>query len=85
MPLPSGCPPNASGAAFHVPGGTLSILLVRATEIQIPVAADRGRQATATTKDGWTVVVLSEPAVPGQEPPYADELGRLAGAVAARS
>jgi hypothetical protein len=83
VPLPTGCPSGSTGAAFNLPDGLLSVLLLGPDATAPAVAADLAAQATASTANGSTVVVTSAPAVPGQEPPYADELDRLAEAVAA--
>lgn len=77
-----GCSTGARGAAFDLPDGRISILLVSSEQLAYTgtdeAASAGGAQASAPTSDGRLVLVVSEPASQGSRPPYESALSRYA-------
>ncbi|MFL6122433.1 hypothetical protein [Actinophytocola sp.] len=82
VPVTLDCGAEDSGAAFNLAHGTISVVLVSASDTTLsPMSAD-GAQATATTSDGRQVLVVSEPTSQGDSPPYESDLNHFATEVA---
>lgn len=78
VPVAMSCPDDAVGAAFDLPGGRISVVLLPADGVvseDAEAAVSAGRAVTTT---GREVVVLSEPTDPGGRTPYDIDLTRLA-------
>ena len=82
VPVTLYCGDEDSGAAFNLPDGTLSVVLLSASEKVLADTAPDGARATAYTSDGRQVLVVSEPASAGDSAPYTSELSRFAAEVA---
>jgi hypothetical protein len=80
------CPAGVRGAAFDLPEGRVSILLVSREELAYSstedLSAAGSARASAPTSDGRLVLVVSEPTGEGSRPPYESELSRYATAIA---
>lgn len=80
------CDEDFRGAAFDLPDGRISVLLLSGDERALTSADTAGTQsaqAIAPTEDGRLVVVVSEPSSQGGSAPYGTDLSRYATEIAA--
>ncbi|MGB3442950.1 MAG: hypothetical protein WBA97_29765 [Actinophytocola sp.] len=77
MPVSLSCPKGATGAAFDLPGGRISVLLLPGNVVLSAQATD-GVQADAPTDDGRQVFLVSEPVSPGGAAPFGSDIEQIA-------
>ncbi|WP_133903925.1 hypothetical protein [Actinophytocola oryzae] len=82
VPVSVACPPGARGAAFPLPDGEISVILMPRDTSAATDSGGDGAKATATTTGGLLVLVASTPDSPDDTVPYASDLSRFATAVA---
>jgi hypothetical protein len=81
VPL-SYCPDGATGAAFNLPDGQLSVYLLPSDGSMTLDSSSGALQANAPTSDGRQVVVMSMPLAVGDSVPYGSDLPKFARDVA---
>lgn len=80
------CPSGARSAAYAVPGGHVTAVLVPSATggvVADPTAGARSHQGVAAS-GRWTVVVVAEPGTPGSAAPLAGRLAAIQQAIAGR-
>jgi hypothetical protein len=77
VPVSLSCPDGSAGAAFDLPDGRISVVIVP-SGVTMSTQADGGVRAEAPTSDGRRLVVLSEPVSPGGTAPYGSDVRQLA-------
>lgn len=75
-PVAVSCPEGATGAAYDVPGGRITVLVVPSSVIM--ATKEPGVLADVPTDGGRRVIVLSEPAAAGDSAPFGTDLQRIA-------
>jgi len=76
VPVSLSCPEGGVGAAFDLPDGRISVLLVPGDVMT--TTTSRGVQSDARTGDGRQVVVVSEPISTGGTAPFGSDIARIA-------
>jgi len=76
VPVSFNCPQGAVGAAYDLPSGRFSAVVVPDNVTMTTQVI--GVQAEAPIDDGRTVVVVSEPATPSGAAPYASDVQQIA-------
>jgi hypothetical protein len=77
VPVSLSCPDGSAGAAYDLPDGRISVVIVP-SGVTMSTQADGGVRAEAPTSDGRRLVVLSEPVSPGGSAPYGSDVRQLA-------
>jgi hypothetical protein len=82
LPVSWSCATNAPGAEFTVPGGVISVLLLRNDQLTAFNSRSGTAQADAPTSDGRQVLVLSTASGSSGTAPFASDLKRIATEIA---
>lgn len=82
VPVLVSCPQGATGAAYDISGGRVSVLLMPVGGMVDPGVS--GVQADAPLDDGRQVLVVSEPDEPDGAAPFGSEIQRIATGVGTR-
>jgi hypothetical protein len=81
-PVELSCIVGIRAAAFDLPDGRITVLLVPADTATSMESSWPGVQASVTTDDGSLLVVASEPTIAGGVAPLSADLGRIAAELA---
>ncbi len=82
LPVSYQCPPGSRGAAFALPDGQISVIMVPANDVLVLDSNAGTRQATSRTSTGSQVIVVSVPAAADSPAPYAADLSHFARVIA---
>jgi hypothetical protein len=77
IPVSLSCPSGATGAAYDLPGGRISVVLIP-DDVMLTTQSTTGVQAEAPTDDGRRVLLVSEPVSPGGTAPFGSDIQRIA-------
>lgn len=77
IPVSLSCPKGATGAAYELPAGRISVVLLPGN-VTMTTQSTGGVEADAPTEDGRQVLVLSEPVSPGDTVPFGSDIDRIA-------
>jgi hypothetical protein len=77
IPVSLSCPEGATGAAYDLPGGRISVILMP-DDAALATASTRGTQADAPTTDGRQVFLVSEPVSASGTAPFGSDIERIA-------
>lgn len=76
VPVSLSCPEGATGAAYDLPNGRISVILM--PDDVMMTTGSLGTQADAPTDDGRQVFVVSEPVSQGGVAPFGSDIQRIA-------
>lgn len=77
IPVSLSCPEGATGAAYDLPGGRISVILMP-DDVALTTNTTRGAQADAPTTDGRQVLLVSEPVSASGTAPFGSDIERIA-------
>ncbi|MBB4906520.1 hypothetical protein [Actinophytocola algeriensis] len=77
IPVSVTCPQDAIGAAYDLPGGRVSVIVIP-DDVMLTTQTSGGTRAEAPTDDGRRVFVVSEPVSPGGTAPFGSDIQRIA-------
>ncbi|MFC4858887.1 hypothetical protein [Actinophytocola glycyrrhizae] len=77
VPVSLSCPTGATGAAYDLPGGRISVVILP-DDVMIATQRPDGVRADAPTDDGRQVFVVSEPVSPNGTAPFGSDIQRIA-------
>jgi hypothetical protein len=77
IPVSLSCPEGATGAAYDLPGGRISVILMP-DDAALTTTSMRGTQADAPTTDGRQVFLVSEPVSASGTAPFGSDIERIA-------
>jgi hypothetical protein len=82
LPVSFTCPPGSRGAAYYLPAGQISVVILPGNEAMSFDSNPGTTNASASTSTGNQVIVVSDPITAGDPAPYASDLYRFARAIA---
>jgi hypothetical protein len=82
LPVSFTCPAGSRGAAFYLPEGQISVVMLPGSEAMSFDSNAGTTNASAPTSTGDQVIVISDPVTAGATAPYASDLYRFARAIA---